>query len=150
MNNELHFSTGKNTWTTPIKTFNELNLEFNFTLDPCCLPESALCQKYYTPKEDGLIHDWSGEVAFVNPPYSRDLLPKFIEKCWYEWHYHNVTSVMLIPAKTETVAFHKYIIGNAEIRFIKGRLKFGGCENNAPFPSIIVVFKAKLNLDKKE
>ena len=47
---------------------------------------------------------------------------------------------MLIPARTDTKRFHEYIYGNAEIRFIKGRLKFGGCENSAPFPSMIVVF----------
>lgn len=49
-------------------------------------------------------------------------------------------AVMLIPARTDTKRFHEYIYGNAEIRFIKGRLKFGGCENSAPFPSMIVVF----------
>ena len=52
-------------------------------------------------------------------------------------------AVMLIPARTDTKAFHEYIYGKAEIRFIKGRLRFGGSKNSAPFPSMIVVFDKK-------
>ena len=51
------------------------------------------------------------------------------------------TAVMLIPARTDTKAFHEYIYGKAELRFVRGRLKFGGCKNSAPFPSMVVVFK---------
>lgn len=51
------------------------------------------------------------------------------------------TVVMLLPARTDTKWFHEYICGKAEIRFIEGRLKFGGAENSAPFPSMIIVFR---------
>jgi site-specific DNA-methyltransferase (adenine-specific) len=142
VNTALHFSSKTDIWNTPKDLFDELNKEFKFTLDPCCLPDSALCENYFTPKEDGLIQNWGGHTAFVNPPYSRNLIKEFIRKCWYEWKYNNVTSVMLIPAKTDTEAFHKYIYGQAELRFIKGRLKFSGCKNNAPFPSMLVIFKS--------
>ena len=48
---------------------------------------------------------------------------------------------MLIPARTDTKAFHEYIYRKAEIRFVKGRLKFGNAQNSAPFPSMVVVFR---------
>ena len=51
--------------------------------------------------------------------------------------------MMLIPARTDTKAFHEYIYGKAEIRFIKGRLKFGGSKNSAPFPSMVIVYQHK-------
>ena len=50
-------------------------------------------------------------------------------------------AVMLIPARTDTKAFHKYIYGKAEIRFVCGRLKFGVSKNKAPFPSMIVIYR---------
>jgi site-specific DNA-methyltransferase (adenine-specific) len=120
--------------------FDELDREFHFTLDPCCTSETAKCSKYYTPKENGLLQDWSGETVFCNPPYGKDL-PKWIEKCASESKHAKV--VMLIPARTDTIAFHKYIYNKSEIRFIKGRLKFrvDGKEGDpAPFPSMVVIF----------
>ena len=50
------------------------------------------------------------------------------------------TVVMLLPARTDTRWFHDYIYGKAEVRFIRGRLKFGGSKNSAPFPSMVVIF----------
>ena len=134
------FSRKDQTWETPIDFFNELNREFNFTLDPCCAKETAKCEKFYTEKENGLIQDWGGETVFCNPPYGREQ-KKWIQKCFKEGQKQNTTVVMLIPARTDTIAFHEYIYGKAEIRFIKGRLKFGGAKTSAPFPSMIVVFK---------
>ena len=64
------FSSGKDDWETPHDLFYDLNEEFHFTLDPCCTPETAKCEKYYTEKENGLIQDWDGERVFCNPPYS--------------------------------------------------------------------------------
>lgn len=49
--------------------FDDLNNEFDFTLDPCALPENAKCDKYYTPHYDGLTKDWQGEKVFCNLPY---------------------------------------------------------------------------------
>lgn len=139
----LH-STGKDDWETPLQFFNELNKEFNFTLDPCCVPETAKCKKYYTKEHDGLKQDWSGEVVYCNPPYSKKTKDNpgqeaWIKKCYEEGQ--KTTVVMLLPARTDTVAFHKYIYGKAEIRFLKGRLKFVGAKDAAPFPSMVVVFK---------
>lgn len=127
---------------------NQLDDEFHFTLDPCCTAENAKCRKYYTKAENGLEQDWKGETVFCNPPYSRGKKgtpgqEAWIKKCFEESQKTDTTCVMLLPARTDTKAFHTYIYGYAEIRFIRGRLKFGGSTNSAPFPSMIVVFKGK-------
>ena len=126
-------------WATPQDLFDDLNREFYFTLDPCSTDENAKCEKHYTKEQDGLAQDWTGETVFCNPPYGREM-PKWIQKC-YEHYRGGGTAVMLIPARTDTKAFHELIYGKAEVRFIKGRLKFNGCKNSAPFPSMIVVYK---------
>lgn len=139
MNNAL-LSSKRHDWETPQAFFDQLDREFHFTLDPCCTPKTAKCKKYYTPAENGLAQNWSGETVFCNPPYGKDL-PKWIEKCANESKHAKV--VMLIPARTDTIAFHKYIYNKAEIRFIKGRLKFRVDSKEgdpAPFPSMVVIF----------
>jgi len=153
MNRKLMFSNKNNVWCTPKDFFNKINEEFKFTLDPCCMPKSALCNKFYTPKENGLIQNWGGETVFVNPPYGREI-KEWIKKSYEESLKKNTTVVMLIPARTDTLYFHDFILGKAEIRFIKGRLKFidldySGKEENrkispAPFPSMLVIFRGKL------
>lgn len=77
---------------------------------------------------------------FCNPPYGREL-PKWVEKAYRESRKRDTTVVMLIPARTDTRYFHDYIYHKAEIRFLRGRLKFGESNNSAPFPSMVVVFK---------
>ena len=139
MNKSL-LSSKRHDWETPQALFDELDREFHFTLDPCATIETAKCEKFFTAKENGLAQNWGGETVFCNPPYGREL-PKWIEKCAKESKHAKI--VMLIPARTDTRAFHEYIYGKAEIRFLKGRLKFrinGKEENSAPFPSMIVIF----------
>ena len=140
MNTAVMFSSETDLWATPQEFFDKLNSEFNFTLDPCATPENAKCKKYYTKVEDGLKQDWSGEIVFCNPPYGREIA-KWVKKCYEESKKPGTTVVMLIPARTDTSYFHDYIYGKArEIRFIRGRLKFGDAKNSAPFPSMVVVF----------
>lgn len=149
-------STGKDDWETPNELFDELNKEFNFTLDPCSTDENAKCKKHYTIKEDGLSKDWTGETVFCNPPYSKRTKNNpgqeaWIKKC-YEESKKGATCVMLIPSRTDTRAFHKYIYGKAEIRFIRGRLKFevnGEKKESAPFPSMIVIYKKGMKNDEE-
>lgn len=140
MNQGVMFSSKTDLWSTPQQFFDMLNEEFHFTLDPCSTDENAKCDKHFTIEQDGLKQSWSGETVFCNPPYGRET-PKWIKKCHDE--SERATVVMLIPARTDTKAFHDYIYGKAEIRFIKGRLKFGDSKNAAPFPSMVVVFKNK-------
>jgi len=140
MNTALMFSSKTDLWETPQDFFDELNKEFHFTLDPCATPENAKCKKYFTIKENGLQQDWQGETVFCNPPYGKAI--KFwVKKCYEESRKPNTTVVMLIPSRTDTTYFHEYIYKKAkEIRFIKGRLKFGNSKHPAPFPSMVVVF----------
>lgn len=129
---EALFSSKSSEWATPQAFFNELNAEFGFTLDPCCTHENAKCPRHYTKAENGLLQDWSGERVFCNPPYGREC-PIWIEKCATEAQ-KGATVVALLPARTDTIAFHKYIYGKAEVRFIKGRLRFGGGQTSSAFP----------------
>ena len=133
------FSSKTDDWATPQQTFNELDNEFNFTLDPCASQENAKCEKYFTKEDDGLSQDWSNEIVFMNPPYGREI-GKWVEKAYRE-SLEGAVVVCLIPARTDTKYWHNFIFPYAEIRFIKGRLKFGGSKNAAPFPSAIVIYK---------
>ena len=81
-----------------------------------------------------------GDRVFCNPPYGKEIY-KWVEKCYIEGHKENTLVVMLIPARTDTKYFHDFILNRSEIRFVKGRIKFGSANNAAPFPSMIVVFR---------
>ena len=141
MNTEAMFSSKTDQWATPQWFFDELNKEFDFTLDPCADEFNHKCDKYFTKEQDGLAKDWRGETVFCNPPYGREM-PLWVKKCFDEVHYGDCPCVvMLIPARTDTRYFHKYIYKKAELRFVKGRLRFGGSTDNAPFPSMVVVFR---------
>jgi site-specific DNA-methyltransferase (adenine-specific) len=133
------FSSKNDVWSTPQAFFDTLNEEFQFTLDACALPENAKCRLYFTPQDDGLVQDWGGKTVYCNPPYGRKIAA-WVEKCYRESRKENTKVVMLLPARTDTVYFHKYIYRKAEIRFLKGRLKFGDAVNGAPFPSMVVVY----------
>jgi site-specific DNA-methyltransferase (adenine-specific) len=136
----IHFSSNTNEWSTPLSFFVKLNEEFNFTLDPCCTIESAKCTKFFTKKEDGLKQSWEGYNVFMNPPYGREI-KDWIKKAHDESKKNNTIVVCLIPARTDTRYWHEYIFNKAkDIRFLKGRLKFGNSKNSAPFPSAVVVF----------
>ena len=125
-------------WPTDQATFNFLDAEFNFTLDPCATHENAKCARYFTKEEDGLAQSWAGERVFMNPPYGREIA-RWIRKA-YEAAHEGATVVGLIPARTDTRAWHDFIWDAAEVRFVKGRLKFDGSRTGATFPSAIVVW----------
>ncbi len=138
MSMDVHYSSATEEWSTPQEFYDQLDGEFHFTLDPCATVENAKCANFYTKEDDGLSKDWHG-VVFMNPPYGR-AIKHWIKKA-YEESLKGATVVCLIPARTDTSYWHEYVIGGgAEVRFIKGRLKFGGHTNSAPFPSAVVVF----------
>lgn len=133
MNTDVMFSSKTDLWETPQEFFDELDAEFHFNLDVCATPENAKCAAYYTPEMDGLNQPWYGR-CWCNPPYGRGI-GKWIEKAHYS------------PARTDTKWFHNYIVApRHEIRFVCGRLKFGGAKNSAPFPSMVVVFRPKMEM----
>lgn len=142
MNTNVMFSSKTNEWGTPQNLFDELDREFHFTLDPCCTHENAKCEKHYTLNENGLVQDWYGETVFCNPPYGREI-SKWVEKAAKS----DATTVMLIPARTDTKYFHDWIYGKAEIRFLRGRIRFekepGVSGDAAPFPSMVVIFRKR-------
>lgn len=132
----VHYSSETPVWETPQEFFDELDAEFGFTVDVCANADNAKCERFYSEADDGLSQNWDEEVVWCNPPYGRQI------KDWVRKASETRgTVVMLLPARTDTRWFHDYIYGKAEIRFIRGRLKFGGSVNNAPFPNMVVVFQ---------
>lgn len=135
---KVHYSSETNEWATPQNVFDVLNDEFNFMLDPCATKENAKTEKFFTIEDDGLSQEWT-ETTFMNPPYGREI-KKWVKKA-YEESLKGTVVVCLIPARTDTSYWHEYIFEKAcEIRFVKGRIKFGDSEQGAPFPSAVVVF----------
>jgi len=121
----VHFSSMTDEWRTPKSVYDALDKEFGFDFDPC--PMGGVW--------DGLAIEW-GNSTFCNPPYSQ--IAKWIKK-GYEEAERGKTVVFLIPSRTDTRWWHDYCM-KGQIRFIKGRLKFGDAKNNAPFPSCVVIF----------
>lgn len=119
------FSSASPHWSTPAAVYDGLNAEFQFTLDPCPLGESL-----------GLLRSWKGERVFCNPPYGRGRgLWRWLVKAT-----EPTVAVYLLPSRTDTYWWHEYAMKADEIRFVRGRLKFGGAKHNAPFPSAILVY----------
>lgn len=135
--NQVHFSSKTNEWATPQDFFDKLHEEFDFTLDAAATAENSKCPKYFSLEQDGLQQQFTGERVWCNPPYGREI-GKWIEKCATE---PSEITVMLIPARTDTKAWHKFIFPKAEIRFVAGRLKFNDHKWNAPFPVAVVIFR---------
>ena len=136
-NIEVHFSSETDEWPTPQDFFDRLNEEFGFELDVCATPENAKCPHYFTKRENGLLQKWTG-VCWMNPPYGREI-GQWVKKA-YESALDGATVVCLLPARTDTSWWHDYCM-KGEIRFVRGRLKFGNASENAPFPSAVVVFR---------
>jgi len=134
---KVHYSSKTDLWETPQALFDILNAEFNFTLDVCAIPENAKCQNFFTPEQDGLAKKWEGR-CWMNPPYGR-VIGQWMKKA-YESSLNGAVVVCLIPSRTDTKWWHEYAM-KGDIRFIKGRLKFGGAADSAPFPSAIVIFR---------
>jgi phage N-6-adenine-methyltransferase len=151
MNNALMFSSKSDEWSTPQDTFDALHSEFDFQIDLAASAENTKVPgNYLSLEHSALDMRWTAFAAcgWLNPPYSRGLCGKFIAKAADERRKGFLT-VMLLPARTDTKAFHAHIYDankwqareGVEIRFLPGRLKFGGCKDAAPFPSMVVVFR---------
>lgn len=127
-------------WEIPQDFFAALNQEFGFELDVCATSENAKCEAYYTKEQDGLAQPWykAAATCWMNPPYGRQI-KQWMGKAYAESR-RGVTVVCLVPARTDTAWWHEYAM-RGEIRFIRGRLKFGGTKNSAPFPSAVVIFR---------
>ena len=127
----VHFMSQSVDWATPEWLYKELDKEFHFDFDPCPLYGAQ-------SESDGLCVEWGG-VNFCNPPYGREI-GKWTRKAKEE-AMKGKTIVLLVPSRTDTKWWHEDIMPATEIRFIKGRLKFGGSKNSAPFPSALVIWR---------
>ena len=132
-------------WSTPQAVYDKLNDEFHFTLDPCATDLNHKCDKYYTLEDDGLKQDWTGERVFLNPPYGRQI-GNWMKKL----KDSKVFGVALIPARTDTRWFWDNVLGTAEIRFIKGRIKFGDGKGSAPFASLLAIYDPAARIKMKK
>lgn len=133
----VHFSSKTDLWSTPQEFFDKYDEIYNFNVDVCATDENAKCEKYFTQEQDGLAQEWVG-VCWMNPPYGREI--KHWMKKAFESSQKGATVVCLVPSRTDTIWWHDYAM-KGSIEFIKGRLKFGGSKNSAPFPSAVVVFQ---------
>lgn len=150
MNNDLMFSSKSAEWETPQLLFDQVNKEFKFDVDLAASADNAKCKTFYSIEKSALDRSWhlAHDRGWLNPPYTRGLCAKFIAKAAVE-RGKGFLTVMLLPARTDTVAFHTYVYDfktwaprkGVEIRFLPGRLKFGGCTDAAPFPSMLVIFR---------
>ena len=135
-------------WTTPRNLFAQLNSEFKFNLDAAALSNSALCENWYGPdhpdesRRDALTRNWvedsEGKAIFLNPPYGKDM-KRWMSKADMESRGGGLV-VCLLPSRTDTAWWWDHCMHH-EIRFIRGRLKFGGGKQSAPFASAIVVMR---------
>lgn len=155
MNTEVMFSKASDEWRTPEATFNALNAEFGFDFDVAARSDNGWVDgDYFGPDHsdplmrDALEQTWCifGKTLWMNPPYSR--CREFIANAALEAR-QGCTVVCLVPARTDTRWWHAHVWDTdkqqprpgVEVRFIKGRLKFGNSENSAPFPSAVVIFR---------
>ncbi|MDE3023874.1 MAG: adenine methyltransferase [Pseudomonadota bacterium] len=144
MNKSVHFSSMTGEWSTPADLFKKLDDIFHFDLDVCATAENAKCRRYFDKSQDGLSQIWKG-TCWMNPPYGREIgswIKKAHEASYVSFGsvYHAAARVVcLVPARTDTRWWHDYT-GFGYVIYIRGRLKFGGCKNSAPFPSAIVLF----------
>lgn len=131
-------------WATPSYLYEQLNSEFGFTIDVCASDWNAKHERYWTVQDDALSKDWSGEKCFMNPPYGRGI-KRWVRKA-YEESLKGALVVGIIPSRTDTSYWHDYIEGKAEVRFIRGRVRFvrpNSKLENAPFASAIIVWRPK-------
>jgi len=135
----VHFSSQSCEWATPPDLFAEVNADFGFTLDACATKENAKCPHYFSPQVNGLTQRWNG-VVWCNPPYGRSI-GQWVRKAWESTRTGEAEVVVcLVPARVDTAWWHDYC-ARGEVRFLRGRLRFGGAESGAPFPSALVVFR---------
>jgi phage N-6-adenine-methyltransferase len=135
----VHFSSGSDEWAAPQTLFDQLNAEFGFDLDVCASAANAKCQRYFARGEDGLAQKWQGS-CWMNPPYGRQI-ERWLAKASVSARA-GATVVALVPARVDTGWWWDFC-RFAEIRFLRGRLRFEGAAANAPFPSAVVVFGAR-------
>jgi phage N-6-adenine-methyltransferase len=145
-NNGRYNGNGRH-WATPPEVFDPLDREFGFTLDPCATPETAKCAKFFTEAEDGLSQDWGTHRVFMNPPYGREIYA-WVRKARLAAE-RGALVVGLLPASTDLAWWHEDIVERAEVRYIRGRVRFltgGPYRASGFFASVIVIWRPDADL----
>ncbi len=141
MNTDVMFSKESDEWETPLDFYKKLDVKYQFIFDLACSKDNCKAQNGFTKEDNSLEQDWYkiNGWLWLNPPYSK--CKEFVSKAYYE-NLLGAKIVMLLPSRTDTKWFHNFVYKNpkVEIEFIKGRLKFSGAKNSAPFPSMLVIF----------
>lgn len=149
MINKALFTSNKEDWETPQDFYDRLNAKYHFEWDLAASDDNAKCSCYFTRDDNSLEQDWEGLSGnlFLNPPYGREL-KLWVKKAATTGLKDKQNLVMLIPSRTDTSYWHDYIFNHAEIKFLRGRLKFevdGVSGDSAPFPSALVIYKGDGN-----
>lgn len=143
-------SSTHHSWTTPPGILARLYPLVGglFDLDPCS-PGGARppvrSRIRFTAEDDGLVLPWIGSV-FVNPPYGR-ALGLWMQKARAEAEHGRAQPVIsLVPARPDTRWWHDHVVQRADVFLLRGRLRFGGANSAAPFPSALVIWSANRDL----
>lgn len=138
------FDSARQDWETPLELFDPLHKEFGFTLDAAASQQNTKVSQYFSAEDNALTKSWGRNIVWLNPPYGTNTAPI---KIWVEKAYQEslkgATVVMLIPARTNTNWFHDICLKHGEVRFIKGRPKFGGAKHGLPQPLCLVIFRGR-------
>lgn len=148
------FSSTTCEWPTPQALFDELDDEFHFVLDACASRTNRKANTWYgldhpsRARRDGLAGNWAADVrsvdrdgaVWMNPPYGKGIAAWMAKA--QATAAAGVTVVCLVPARTDTKWFHEHVLGaRAQVRFLRGRVKFGDAKNSAPFPNLVIVYR---------
>jgi len=136
---KVHFSSDRQDWETPQAFFDLLDEEFGFQLDVCATRKNRKLPKFFSPEDDALQQMWLGK-CWMNPPYGKGIT-EWVRKAYEESRYAKTMVVALLPARTDTKWWHRYVMRASEVRLVRGRLRFEGAKSSAPFPSAVVVWE---------
>jgi site-specific DNA-methyltransferase (adenine-specific) len=164
-NEDQLYSSKRQDWGTPQALFDALHEEFGFGLDAAATAENAKCLHYIDkdslfetledPMPGSLWANWPAlipgsefssrrqewickQAIWLNPPYGKDI-GKWIKKAYRE-SLRGCTVVVLTFVRSDTKWWHDWAMKAAEIRLIKGRIKFEGAPSAAPAPSCLLIF----------
>ena len=135
--NESLFTSNRHDWQTPRSLFDPLNQEFAFTIDAAATSANAMLPRFWTIQDNALAQDWKRERVWCNPPYGREQKAFIVKAAQLE----AIITVLLLPARPDTAVWHDYIFPLAEVRFLRGRVRFVGGKSAAPFPSALAIFR---------
>jgi site-specific DNA-methyltransferase (adenine-specific) len=135
------FDSVRQDWETPKELFDKVNQKHRFTLDVAASEKNKKTDKFISEKQDAMKIHWGKNVCWLNPPYGKGYRLSVWVKKAYEESLLGTTTVMLIPARTNTNWFHDFCLKYGEVEFVRGRPKFVGADHGLPQPLCFVTFR---------